>query len=142
MKHLTFLVSVFLVFQRALHHSEYQRASNTIDKFLWKRHQCPHLLQFHVSVILNGFDKTFFHGFLLKETDVMFSHGTFATATVAAWENSRSVLDIHSSNPVVLLFLGRMQNMDPRSMDHHYGPCQWTTLTYIYIHTSLFTLGF
>ena len=50
--------------------------------FLWKRHQCPLLPQFYVSVILNGFDKTFFHGFLLKETDVMFSRGTFATATV------------------------------------------------------------
>ena len=34
------------------------------------------------SVILNGFDKTLFHGFLLKETDIMFSHGTFATVTV------------------------------------------------------------
>ena len=30
---------------------------------------------------LDGFDETF-HGFLLKETDVMFSHGTFETATV------------------------------------------------------------
>ena len=42
------------------------------------------------------FDKTLFHGFLLKETDIMFSHGTFATATIinhflAAWENSRTV---------------------------------------------------
>ena len=40
------------------------------------------LLRFDVSVILNGFDKTLFHGFLLKETDIMFSHGTFATVTV------------------------------------------------------------
>ena len=40
--------------------------------FLWKRHKCPLLLQFDVSVILNGFDKTLFHGFRLKETDVMF----------------------------------------------------------------------
>ena len=39
-------------------------------------------VQVDVSVILNGFDKTLFHGLLLKETDVMFSHGTFATATV------------------------------------------------------------
>ena len=84
MKPLTLSVSVFLVFQRAraFHRSECHRASNTVDKFLWKRHQCPLLLQFDVSVILNGFDKTLFHGFLLKETDVMFSHGTFATTTV------------------------------------------------------------
>ena len=78
MKPLTLSVSVFLVFQG----SEYHRASNTIDKFLWKRHQRPLLLEFDVSVILNGFHKTLFHGFLLKETDVMFSHGTFATATI------------------------------------------------------------
>ena len=82
MKPLTLSVSVFLVFQRAFHRSEYHRASITIDKFLWKRHQCPLLLQFHVSVILNDFDNTLFHGFLVKETDVMFSHGTFTTATV------------------------------------------------------------
>ena len=83
MKHLTLSASVFLVFQRAraFHSSEYHRASNTIDKFLWKRYQCPLLIKFDVSVILNGF-KTLFHGFLLKENDVMFSHGTFATATV------------------------------------------------------------
>ena len=42
----------------------------------------PLLLQFDVSVILNGFDETLFHGFRLKEADVMFSHNTFATATV------------------------------------------------------------
>ena len=59
MKLLTFSVSVFLVFQRAFH-----GASNTIDKFLWKRDQRPLPLQVYVSVILNGFDKTFFHGFL------------------------------------------------------------------------------
>ena len=83
MKPLTLSVSVFLVFQRTFHRTECHRASNTIDKcFLWKRHKCPLLLQVHVSVILNGFDKTLFHGFLLKETDVMLSHGTFATATV------------------------------------------------------------
>ena len=78
MKPLTLSVSVFLVFQRTFHRSECHRASN----FLWKRHKCPLLLQFDVSVILNGFDKTLFHGFPLKETDVLFSHGTFATATV------------------------------------------------------------
>ena len=82
MKSLTLSVSVFLVFQRAFHRSECHRVINTIDNFLWKRHECPLLLQFDVSVILNGFDKTLFHGFLLKETDVMFSHGTFASATV------------------------------------------------------------
>ena len=76
---------VFLVFQREFHQSEYHRASNTIDKFLWKRHQCPLLLQFHVSVILNGFDKTFFHGFPLKKTDVTFSHRTFETVTVISF---------------------------------------------------------
>ena len=86
MKPLTLSVSVFLVFQRTFHRSEcnendiVQATRSTI--FLWKRHKCPLLLQFDVSVILNGFDKTLFHGFLLKETDVMFSHGTFATATV------------------------------------------------------------
>ena len=77
MKPLTLSVSVFLVFQRTFHRSECHRAI-----FLWKRHKCPLLLQFDVSVILNGFDKTLFHGFLLKETDVMFSHSTFAIATV------------------------------------------------------------
>ena len=82
MKPLTLSVSVFLVFQGTFHRSECHRASNTIEKCLWKRHKCPLLLQFNVSVILNGFDKTIFYGFLLKETDVMFSHGTFATATV------------------------------------------------------------
>ena len=83
MKPLTLSVSVFLVFQRTFHRSECHRARNTIDKFLWKRHKCPLLLRFDVSVILNGFDKTLFHGgFLLKETDIMFSLGTFATATV------------------------------------------------------------
>ena len=81
MKPLTLSVSVFLLFQRTFHRSKCHRASNTIEKFLWKRHKCP-LLRFDVSVILNGFDKTLFHGFLLKETDIMFSHGTFATATV------------------------------------------------------------
>ena len=86
MKLLTLSASVFLVFQRAFHRSKYHRASNTIDKFLSTRHQCPLLLQFHVSVILNGFDKIFFHGFLLKETDVTFSHGTFATATVITFK--------------------------------------------------------
>ena len=85
MKPLTLSVSV-LVFQRKFHRSEcnenaiVQATRSTI--FLWKRHKCPLLLQFDVSVILNGFDKTSFHGFLLKETDVMFSHSTFATATV------------------------------------------------------------
>ena len=82
MKTLTLSVSVFLVFQRAFHRSECHRASNTIDRFLWKRHKCPLLLQFDVSVILNGYDKTLFHGFLLKETDVIFSPGTLATGTV------------------------------------------------------------
>ena len=84
MKPLTLSVSVFLVFQRAraFHRSECHRASNTIDNFLRKRHQCPLLLQFDVSVIPNGFDKTLFHGFILKETDVMFSHGTFEPAKV------------------------------------------------------------
>ena len=86
MKPLTLSVSVFLVFQRTFHRSEcnenaiVQATRSTI--VLWKRHKCPLLLQFDVFVILNGFDKTLFHGFLLKETDVMFSHGTFATATV------------------------------------------------------------
>ena len=82
MKPLMLSVSVFLVFQRTFHRSKCHRASNTIDKFLWKRHKCPLIVRFDVSVILNGFDKTLFHGFLLKETDIMFSHGTFATATV------------------------------------------------------------
>ena len=82
MKPLTLSVSVFLLFQRTFHRLKCHRASNTIDNFLWKRHKCPPLLRFDVSVILNGFDKTLFHGFLLKETDIMFSHGTFATATV------------------------------------------------------------
>ena len=93
MKLLTLSVSVSLVFQRAFH-----RASNTIDKFLWKQHQRPLLLQFFVSVILNGFDKTFFQGFLPKETDVMFSHSTFANRNSnqfsAVWDNSHAVLDI------------------------------------------------
>ena len=85
MKPLTLSVSV-VVFQSTFHRSEcnenaiVQATRSTI--FLWKPHKCPLLLQFDVSVILNGFDKTLFHGFLLKETDVMFSHGTFATATV------------------------------------------------------------
>ena len=81
MKPLTLSVSVFLVFQRTFHRSKCHRASNKINNFLWK-HKCSPLLRFDVSVILNGFDKTLFHGFLLKETDIMFSHGTFATATV------------------------------------------------------------
>ena len=81
MNPLTLSVSVFLVFQRTFHRSKCRRASNTIDKFLWKL-KCPPLLRFDVSVILNGFDKTLFHGFVLKETDIMFSHGTFATETV------------------------------------------------------------
>ena len=81
MKPLTLSVSVFFVFQRTFHRSECYRASNTIDKFLWKRHKRPLLLRFDVSVILSGFDKALFHGFLFKETDIMFSHGTFATAT-------------------------------------------------------------
>ena len=85
MKLLMLFVSVFLVFQLAFYRAEYHRASNKIDKFLWKRHQCPLLLQFYVSVILNNFDKTVFHGFLLKETDAMFSHGTFAAATVISF---------------------------------------------------------
>ena len=85
MKPLALSVSVFLVFQRTFHRSECHRASNTIDKFSWKRHKCPLLLRFDVSVILNGFDKTLFHGFLLKETDIMFSHGTFATAPVISF---------------------------------------------------------
>ena len=76
MQLLTLSVSIFLVFQRAFH-----RASNTMDKCLWKRHQCPLLLQFCVSIIMNGFDKTLFHGFLPKGTDVIFSHGPFAKAT-------------------------------------------------------------
>ena len=86
MKPLTLSVSV-LVFQRTFHRSECNENAAIVQAtrsttFLWKRHKCPLLLQFDVSVILNGFDKTLFHGFLLKETDVMFSHGTFATATV------------------------------------------------------------
>ena len=76
MKPLTLSVSVFLESQNAI----VQATRST--SFLWKRHRCPLLLQFDVSVILNGFDKTLFHGFLLKETEIMFSHGTFATATV------------------------------------------------------------
>ena len=101
MKLLTLSVSVFLVFQRAFH-----RASNTIDNFLWKRDQRPLPLQLYVSVILNGFDKTFFHGFILKETDVMFSHGTFASATVITfYQRGKFLCGIrHNSNPVVLLF--------------------------------------
>ena len=55
------------------------------DKCLWKRHQCPLLLQFYVSVILKSFDKIFFHGILPKETDAMFSQGTFPTATVISF---------------------------------------------------------
>ena len=85
MKLLTLSVNVILVFHRAFHRAEYHCASNTIDKFLWKRDQCPLLLQFYVSVILNGFDKTIFHGFFLKETDVTFTLGTFATATVISF---------------------------------------------------------
>ena len=86
MKPLTLSVSVFLVFQRTFHRSEWNEnaivQATRSKNFLWKRHKCPLLLQFDVSVILNGFDKTLFDGFLLKESDVMFSHGTFATATV------------------------------------------------------------
>ena len=85
MKLLTLSVSVFLVFQRAFNRAEYHRASNKIDNFLWKGHQCPLLLQFYVSVILNGFDKTLFYGFPHNETDVMFSHCTFATAAVISF---------------------------------------------------------
>ena len=78
MKPLTLSVSVFLVFQRTFHRTECNenaivQATRSTIFFLWKRHKCPLLLQVDVSVI---------HGFLLKETDVMFSHGTFATATV------------------------------------------------------------
>ena len=76
MKPLTLSVSVFLVFQRTFHHSECNENAivqgTRSTNFLWKRHKCPLLLQFDVSVILNGFDKTLFHGFRLKETDVMF----------------------------------------------------------------------
>ena len=79
-------VSVFLVFQRTSHRSECNEnaivQATRSTNCLWKRHKCPLPLQFDVSVILNGFDKTLFHGFLLKDTDVMFSHGTFVTATV------------------------------------------------------------
>ena len=87
MKPLTLSVSVFLVLQRTFHRTECNenaivQATRSTNVFLWKRHKCPLLLQVDVSVILNGFDKTLFYGFLLKETDVMFSHGTFATATV------------------------------------------------------------
>ena len=86
MKPLTLSVSVFLVFQRTFHRSECNEndivQATQSTNFLLKRHKCPLLLQFDVSVILNGFEKTLFHGFLFKETDVMFSHGTFATATV------------------------------------------------------------
>ena len=80
MKLLTLSASVFLVFRRAFH-----RANNMINKFLWNLHQCPLLLQFYFSVILNGFDKTFFHGVLPKVTDEMFSRGTFATAIVISF---------------------------------------------------------
>ena len=86
MKPLTLSVSVFLVFQRTFHRSECNEndivQATRSTNFSLKRHKCPLLLQFDVSVILNGFEKTLFHGFLLKETDVMFSHGIFATATV------------------------------------------------------------
>ena len=85
MKLLMIPVSVFLVFQRAFDRIEYHRASKTVDKSFWKRHQCLLILQFDVSAILNGFDKTFFHEFLPKVTDVMFPHGTFATATVTSF---------------------------------------------------------
>ena len=76
MKPLTLSVSVFLVFQRTFHRSECNEnaiaQATRSTNVLWKRHKCPLLLQFDVSVILNGFDKTLFHGFRLKETDVMF----------------------------------------------------------------------
>ena len=74
------------MFQRAFHRSEYHRASD-LDNFLWKRHQCPLLRHFYVFVLLNGFGNTFFHRFLPKETDVIFSHGTLATATVISFSN-------------------------------------------------------
>ena len=79
MKLLTLSVSVFLVFQRR--HSIVQ---NTIVQATRSTNFCgndTNVLFYYnfVSAILNAFDKTFFHGFLLKETDVMFSHGTFAT---------------------------------------------------------------
>ena len=83
---LSLINKCILVFQRGFHRKEYHRASNTIDKFLWKRHQCPLLPQFYVSFILNCFDKTFFHGIIPKETDVMSSHGTFATVTGISFE--------------------------------------------------------
>ena len=73
MKLLTLSLKCILVFQRGFHREEYHRASKTIDKFLWKRHQCPLLPQIYVFVILNCFDKTFFHGIVPKETDVMFA---------------------------------------------------------------------
>ena len=83
MKPLTLSVSLFLVFQHTFHRSECNEnaivQATRSTSFLWKRHKGPLLPQFDVSVILNGFDKTLFHGFLLKETDVMSSHGTFAT---------------------------------------------------------------
>ena len=79
MKLLTLSVSVFLVFQRAFHCSEYHRAGNTIDIFLFFLETTPmsSSTTFYVPEILNGFHNTFFHGFLLKEIDVMFSSVLF-----------------------------------------------------------------
>ena len=75
---LTLSVSVFLVFQRASHRAEYHHASNTIDNFFVLFVETAQMSSTTIlcSVILNSFDKTFFRGF--RETDVMFSHGTFA----------------------------------------------------------------
>ena len=58
MQLLTLSVSIFLVFQRAFH-----RASNTMDKCLWKRHQCP---------LPKGTDVIFFHGPFAKATEISF----------------------------------------------------------------------
>ena len=62
MKPLTLSVSVVLLFQRTFHRTECNenaivQATRSTNFFLWKRHKCPLLLQFDVSVILNGFDE-------------------------------------------------------------------------------------
>ena len=79
MKLLTLSVSVFLVVQNTIVQATRSTnfCGNDTNVFIY--------YNFMFSVVLNGFHKTFFHGFLFKETDVMFSHGTFGKVTVISF---------------------------------------------------------
>ena len=74
MKLLTLLVSVFLVFQHSITQITIVQATRSTN--FCGNDTSPLLQHFYISVILNGLDKSFFHSFLLKETDVMFPNGT------------------------------------------------------------------